>query len=287
MTRSSTSRRALVAAAAAVAALAATSVASAAAGAATTTSSNWSGYAVSGTGQTFTDVKATWVQPTVTCPAAASSYSSYWVGLGGFASGATGLEQVGTSADCQNGHVSTYSWYELIPAPSVNTRLAVDAGDTVTGEVQVVGTTVTLSLADATTGQSFTTTQTVASPDLSSAEWIAEAPSQCSGGRTSRCTTLPLAPFGTATFTAASATSAAGVTGTILNAAWTASAVQLVPRTLGSASATPGALSADGSSFSVTTTASAAPTPNATPPSGVVPPVGRHGGGWGHWRGHR
>jgi hypothetical protein len=295
MNRSSTLRRALAATVAGVAALAVAGVARAAgdgSAVAATTSSNWSGYAVSGAGQAFTDVKATWVEPTVTCPARGTSSSSYWVGLGGYAAGATGLEQIGTSVDCQNGSPSTYSWYELIPAPSVDTNLAVSAGDTISAEVSSAGTSVTLSLANVTTGQSFTTTQTVSSPDLSSAEWIAEAPSQCAGSGLSRCTTLPLVPFGTATFSAASAT-ANGVTGTISSPAWTPTAIQLVPTAAGSASATPGALSTDGSSFVVTTTAAPSTPAMPTTPSVRTTRPGRPAwggaGGFGRWgrRGHR
>jgi hypothetical protein len=246
------------------------------------TSSNWAGYATAGAGQTFTDVKGSWVVPPVTCPQRGSTYSSFWVGLGGYASGATGLEQIGTSSDCRNGQPVYSSWWELIPAPSVDASLAVSPGDTVSAEVSVSGTTVTLALADTTTGQSFTTTQTVAAPDLTSAEWIAEAPSQCSGSTLSRCTTLPLASFGTATFTFASAT-ANGVAGAISSPSWTPDAIQLVPRVPGSGSATAGALSPDGTSFTVT--AASAPAP---PSVRVVVPHGRHGWiPWGGWHRHR
>lgn len=262
---------------AAVGALAAAGIASAA------TSSNWAGYATAGTGQSFTDVKGSWVVPTVACPPVGATYSSFWVGLGGFASGATGLEQVGTSSDCQGGQPVYSTWYELIPAPSVDAGLAVNAGDTVNAEVSASGTAVTLTLADATTGQTFSTTQTVAAPDLSSAEWIAEAPSQCVGDASSRCATLPLASFGTVTF-AGAATTADGATGTIANPAWTATPIQLVPRAFGSASATAGPLSTDGSSFAVTTAAAPAPTVSVTPPTIRV----RGWGGWHrlrwHWR---
>ena len=54
-------------------------------------------------------------------------------------------------------------------------------------------------------------------PDTSSAEWIAEAPSQCDS--TSSCTPLPLADFGTVQFTGASAT-ANGHTGSIDDSNW-------------------------------------------------------------------
>jgi hypothetical protein len=88
----------------------------------------------------------------------------------------------------------------------------------------------------------------VSSVDVSSAEWIAEAPSSC----TRSCQTLPLANFGTVPFSAASATATNGQVGTIAATPWSAVAITLGART-GSYGATPSALSADGSSFTVAT----------------------------------
>src|SRR5712691_7742278 len=61
-------------------------------------------------------------------------------------------------------------------------------------------------------------------PDRSSAEWIAEAPSNCSAEGV--CDTLPLTNFGTVAFTNALAT-AKDHSGTISDTAWTASQVEL------------------------------------------------------------
>jgi Peptidase A4 family len=250
------------------------------------TSSNWAGYAVSGT--SFTDVSGSWVQPAVTCTRGAASYSAFWVGLGGFADGSQALEQVGTEADCSASGTAGYTaWYELVPSPSVEVSLTVNAGDQLSGAVHVDGTSVTLTLTNVTTGQTFTQTTTVAKPDVSSAEWIAEAPAACGVGN--NCRPLPLANFGTVTFASASA-AAAGHTGTVSDGAWSATAVTL----RGSSSvrfagrfaaaqptvtAVPNALSADGSSFGVTWQQQAVlPQPN--------PGRGR-GGRWGDRRGWR
>src|SRR5262249_43337622 len=138
------------------------------------TSSNWSGYIA--TGQSFTDVKGTWVQPTATCAARATNNSSFWVGLGGASSSSNGLEQIGTNSDCVTGTPRYSAWYELIPAGSVAIPLTISPGDTINAEVSVAGGQVTLTLADATTGQSFTkTVMLTTNLDTSSAEWIAEA----------------------------------------------------------------------------------------------------------------
>jgi hypothetical protein len=260
-------------AAAAVAALSPAGIAQAATTANTTivrvnanqTSSNWSGYIA--TGQSFTDVKGTWVQPTATCAARTTNNSSFWVGLGGASSSSTGLEQIGTNSDCAAGTPKYSAWYELIPAAAVAIPMTISPGDTMNAEVSVAGSQVTLTLADATTGQSFTKTVTLTSNlDTSSAEWIAEAPAQCSSnaGNLSNCRVLPLANFGTVSFTNASAT-ANGQTAVISNSAWTSSAVDL-RGTLGGASATTSALGADGASFTVTATAASTPALRPTPP---------------------
>jgi hypothetical protein len=213
-----------------------------------TTSGNWSGYAVSGHGRTFTDVTGSWTQPAVSCRERPSSSSSFWVGLGGFAPDATGVEQVGTSADCENGHPVYYAWYELAPRPAVVVKLDVAPGDRLAGEVSVTDGAVNVWLIDVTSGAAFATTRPLATPDISSAEWIAEAPSACA----KQCRVLPLANFGATTFTATSATSGAH-TGTITDAAWSASSIELTTRRAGPVTVTPSHLSTDGSSFTVVT----------------------------------
>ena len=92
------------------------------------------------------------------------------------------LEQVGTSADCNatTGSPTYYAWYELVPDHSVTIKLKVHPGDTITTSVNVLG-----GDDDRAPDQEphprhvFTTKLPFANPDLSSAEWIAEAPSAC------------------------------------------------------------------------------------------------------------
>src|SRR5579884_199244 len=64
-----------------------------------TTSTNWSGYAVDGTGATR--VVGSWSQPTAACGIGESSWSSPWVGIDGDTSNT--VEQTGTDSDCVNG----------------------------------------------------------------------------------------------------------------------------------------------------------------------------------------
>src|SRR5205085_4849070 len=71
------------------------------------------------------------------------------------------------------------AWYELVPAASVPIKLKLAAGNKVWASVKVSGTNVTLTIKNLTRKTSFTKTLTMAAPDVSSAEWIAEAPSAC------------------------------------------------------------------------------------------------------------
>ena len=244
--------------------------------AAASTSSNWAGYAASGAAARFKRVSATWTVAPVDCTPGRRTYSAAWVGLGGYHSNAKALEQTGTDANCDAAGGAHYSaWYELVPAAAVRVPLTVRARDTIAASVTVTGRRVRISLANRTTGARLTRTLTAPAIDVTSAEWIVEAPSACwSQG----CTVLPLADFGTAGFTRASATSTTGHTGAISDPAWHATAIRLSAasaRDLGpgrfasdeaAATATPAALSAAGDAFDVVYDASAATSPDGQSP---------------------
>ncbi len=257
----------------------------AAVGAANEVSSNWSGYVATGLGSTantasastaFKSATGTWKQPAATCSATGrASASAIWVGLGGYSTTSTALEQTGTSADCSaSGKPSYYAWYELVPEPSITIKnLKIFPGDVITASVVVNGTEVLLWIKNRTRNAVFSKRVTLANPDLTSAEWIAEAPSECTSD--GFCRQVPLANFGSVTFTKVAALATiAGVGnqgGTIASTLWQATPIQLVPRTqrfygdvverpdttTGSAGATPLGLTGDGSSFSVNWVANA------------------------------
>jgi Peptidase A4 family len=228
----------------------------------TATSANWAGYAVHRSGVHFRAVSAAWTVPAVTCTGR-SGFSANWVGLGGYHTDAAALEQIGTESDCTRSGEAVYSaWYELVPDTSRNLSLTVRAGDRVSARVAVSGRTVTLHLRNLTRGTSFARRLTAATVDTTSAEWIVEAPSACT---IRRCRILPLASFAATTFNGAHATSATGHTGTIADPLWAATAIDLTAdgAQLGgptshdvadTASASTGALSASGGSFTVTAT---------------------------------
>jgi Peptidase A4 family len=210
-------------------------------------SRHWAGYVATLRGGAFTAVQATWVQPRIRCDRPSSSVA-FWIGLGGATRSATGLEQIGTSAGCSDTLVPSYSaWSELIPVPAdpVELPISVAPGDTITAQISAGDTTVTFTLRNVTTDQAFSTEATADLLDLSSAEWIAEAPSFC----LYRCTALPLANFGTLTFTSATARLDAH-TGTINDSAWIHRPIKLTT-TREQPAALPSDLSADGTSFFV------------------------------------
>ena len=230
-------------------------------------SSNWSGYAAISTDPTvpasFTDVTATWRVPKSKCTINRLSSAAFWVGLGGYDPSSTSLEQLGTGADCDGAtRVPTYyAWWELVPASSVRIPLAVKPGDTISAAVLVDGQTIRFSLKDVTRHTRFSKVLTASQDlDTASAEWIAEAPSDCS--ESGRCRPVPLTNFGTVTF---SNIAAIGNThpGTLTDAAWTPTAIELISTgttdrffglgdVLGDGvGALPGDVSSDGRTFSV------------------------------------
>jgi Peptidase A4 family len=220
-------------------------------------SSNWAGYAVartdatSGAPTSFHAVSGSWTEPTARCSGAEKSYSAFWIGLGGASEGSKALEQVGTSADCDGGKPSYYVWYESVPAPSVKTTLKISPGDKMHAVVAVNGTTVILRIQNLTRRTVFTKTLHVSVTDVTSAEWIAEAPSACTSS--GRCRVLPLADFGKVDFTSGLAVTTDGRTGAIASSEWDATPIRLVPdQTAANGKvAVPTALTADGTGFSV------------------------------------
>jgi hypothetical protein len=243
-------------------------------------SSNWSGYvatAPAGAPATFSDVTATWIQPKPTCSVGRQDSAAFWVGLGGNDATSPALEQLGTGLDCDGTSTAPVSsaWWEIVPAAAVPIKLIVRPGDRVNAAVLVNGQTVTMSLKNLTRHTRFSKVLTLTQPlDVSSAEWIAEAPSTCTDN--GRCTPVPLTRFGQITFSNA-ATIGNAHPGTISDPAssatpvWLPTAVELISdgstgRFLGSADplgpgvgAMPTDLSVDGRSFSVSWHSSLAP----------------------------
>jgi hypothetical protein len=249
------------------------------AGASASTSTNWSGYVAHGVH--FRRVTALWTQPKVACTPGTPTYSAVWIGLGGYNLSSKALEQVGTEADCSSSgkQVST-AWYELVPAPSRGLKLIVHPGDVIAGRVTVVGDQVTLVLSDRTRNRTFKKTVTDSTLDLTSADWIVEAPSEC-GGNGVQCQPLALADFGSETFARAKAQTAAGKTGPIESKRWRTAVITLSPANSGrrfagnegndEGESSPSSLTNAGTSFSLTYSPITSPTPPVPQPTESSP----------------
>ena len=241
------------------------------------TSSNWSGYVAHGDGARFTSVSALWTQPSATCTPGSPTYSAVWVGIGGYSLSSPALEQIGTEADCTaSGHVVSSAWYELVPSPSTDVPLIVRPGDVMSGKVTVVGHLVTVTLTDRTRHKSFTKKVMDPTLDVTSADWIVEAPSECSGGGAGSCQALPLANYGSETFAHARAETVKKQTSSISSRHWLTTAITLSASgrqyigysDTGPGESSPSPLLDSGTSFKVTYVPSTQQTP---PPQQTAP----------------
>lgn len=241
-------------------------------------SSNWAGYAVHRSGVHFERVLGSWRQPHATCTPGKPTYSSAWIGLGGYNRSSRALEQIGSDVDCSAaGRIASSAWYELVPAASRPIRVKVRPGDRLTAAVTVDGHRVQLELQDLTSHGRFSKVLHASAIDVSSAEWILEAPSVCVSN--SSCQTLPLADFGVAWFSHARALSTAEHWGGISDRHWGVSEITLTSggrHFIGQgaagafAFASPSALSGNGSAFTVTYGSSGVVTSSTSAPSAAV-----------------
>ncbi len=237
----------------------------------TSASSNWAGYAVHRSGLRFRTVVGSWTQPQAACSPGQPTYSAVWVGLGGFTVTSPALEQIGTELDCTaSGRAVSSAWYELVPADSRTTPLIVRPGDRLSASVSVTGHEVKLTLADLTRRRSFTKTIHDTLLDTTSADWIVEAPSLCSSS--TDCQTLPLTDFGAVAIDGARAIATGGHSGAITDRRWSTTAISLTAGArvfAGTAGvrpilAAPSPLSAGGTGFTVSYSASTTATTSGT-----------------------
>jgi hypothetical protein len=188
------------------------------------------------TGQTYTAATATWVVPAVTFDFEDSflnvdyEFSSSWVGIGGYCedadcfTGDTSLIQLGTEQDAYdvNGILTTayYAWYEKLPAASkLIKKFVVNPGDTITASLSCIKhcdkkqQTWQLTMTDATNGSNWTKKLKYKASELS-ADWIEEAPYGFEFKKQKHPGYLPMADYGTASFSSATANNAQANLGT-------------------------------------------------------------------------
>lgn len=187
-------------------------------------SANWSGYADSESGSdTVSKVSGSWTIPSVQClPRPYQNQDAFlanWVGIDGFSDGT--VEQLGTAAQCFEGVLYYYVWYEMYPAGTVEEGTTacindnVDCpqpGDRVSASVSVTSAgsgenNYTLALTDRTRpDESFSTTAQCATDTCAdtSGEWIVERPAVAP---TFGIQILPLADFDRTSFSSGNITS--------------------------------------------------------------------------------
>lgn len=173
-------------------------------------------------------MSAHWTQPTLKCTPPNASFSGIWVGLGGFKLSSKSVEQIGTRLDCGvSGRIHSSAWYELAPGPSKPIRMAVSPGDRLRGSVEVTGHQAQLTLSDLTRHETFHKALPVPVPDVSSADWIVEAPTGCAAQ--GNCTQLPLADFGAVHIRNAQASTRSGQAGSAVSRTWTTTRILMLP----------------------------------------------------------
>ena len=213
------------------------------------TSRNWAGYITYASSERtdFDSVKATWVQPAVTCPKE-NAWTVFWIGLDGWWDDT--VEQGGTSAQCIDGVPQYESWWEMYPTVAITTVFAVNPGDKITASVVYKSSTSTyvIVVTDVTTGKTFTKDEQCASDlkcDRSSADVITEDVGKFSGD-----SYFPLADYKTMKYSGSEITDTSGNSGPIKDSHWLNAAV--TESADGTTYATVSALNKKGNGFSAT-----------------------------------
>jgi len=165
----------------------------------------WSGYVDKGA--TFTNVSASWTQPTVSCPVPTARVS-FWIGFDGFGDGT--VEQAGTFVKCTlNGPVTYQAFWEMFDGKHSpgGEPFDVSPGDKIFASVKYTGGAYVLEVRDKTSHKHLEVTKQCAKVcQRSMAEWIVERPG--SG-------TYPLADYTKVEFKGAKADGTPGGSGGI------------------------------------------------------------------------
>jgi len=169
-------------------------------------SNNWTGY-VSEEGQSnyYTNVQATWTQPSIGSTSCSNATHSTWVGIGGYI-GSNQLLQAGTDQNNQ-------AWFEYLgPSGSVPQQIfpnniTINSGDSVLAGTAYTPNQAWFLVQDQTTGESTMAGVSGASPfyDGSSVEFIDERTEPCNN-----CTPNPLADYSTTSWAGAEAATGNG-----------------------------------------------------------------------------
>jgi hypothetical protein len=138
----------------------------------------WSGYAVTGKPGSVTDVKGSWIIPTLKCNGTSTAKSAVFVGIDGDQDGNETVQQIGTQSDCVDGVSIPLAFWEFYPDKAIPIDMDVHSGDRISARVICNPATknCTLRLTDQRLRKKFSKTGRASKgkPQLSSAEWIVE-----------------------------------------------------------------------------------------------------------------
>jgi Peptidase A4 family len=174
---------------------------------------NWAGYASSLGTTTFRFVSAHFTVPPLDCTGVTApngAWAAHWVGLDGFRSTSSTVEQTGVVEAC-NGTTPQYAaFWEMFPNAPGYPSITVTPGDTISMSVYYNRSTrkFSLTFSDTTSGHSFTRTRACpagATCRRNSAEVISEAPFDATTS-----SVLPLADFTSASFANVAITNTSG-----------------------------------------------------------------------------
>jgi hypothetical protein len=213
---------------------------------------NWAGWAVQSglqhpSERVVSRASGQWTVPAVTCTDE-DAWSSVWVGIDGFDNGT--VQQAGTAQACKGGQAQYFAFYQTYPNPLVMLPILVRPGDVVSAEIRYLGVLNLYALSLTNRTLTLNIALPVTLPEIArsqatrrSAEWVVEAPNT-SDGRI-----LPLADFGSVTFTDASVT-LNGSQGDINSPAWENTDITMVNAS-GGTLAEAGPLNSAGDGFTV------------------------------------
>ena len=206
----------------------------------------WAGYADTDGTTFYTAVSGSWIVPAPNCGNAIDTMSATWVGIDGTGNNSGTVEQTGTSSNCVLFGASYSAWYEMYPSDPVTLPAndPVYAGNQMSASVTATGDgSFTLTITDNSAGWTFSTTQTNINAQQASAECIEERPDDLG---------LPLADFGSVTFTGCEATAGNGNAAGAATPIWDHRYEPFELTNGGTVQAVASPLSDDGTQFTVT-----------------------------------
>jgi hypothetical protein len=196
----------------------------------------------------YSAVGGSWIVPAVNCSNAVGTASATWVGLDGAGDHNHTVEQIGTVSSCTLFNGSYWAWYQMFPSGpviinAVPENSPVFPGDHMSASVTATGNgSFALTITDNSEDWTYSTTQTNLDAQQASAECIEERPSDLG---------LPLADFGSVTFTGCEAIAGNGPGANVATPIWD-HPLQFDELKNGSTVlAVPSPLTADGTQFTV------------------------------------